>query len=97
MTCTFHPVAKQELLDAAAFYRKQGGKELAKVFAKEIERIALLLDERPGLGVPSGGGRRSFPARKSPYSVIYFSTDAGIEILAIAHQMRRPEYWHGRK
>jgi plasmid stabilization system protein ParE len=94
---SLHPEATRELEAALAFYREQGGIGLARAFLLEFERVATLLVSNSGFGTPTTGGRRSFPLRRFPYSLIYRSTGEGIRILVVGHQHRRPAYWSGRK
>jgi toxin ParE1/3/4 len=97
VTYSFHPEAVAELEEALEFYREQGGIGLARAFFAEFERVAVLLVSNPGFGTPMTGGRRSFPLRRFPYSLIYRSTGTEIRILVVGHQHRRPGYWSGRK
>lgn len=96
MTYSLHPEAAKELEDAFTFYREQGGVGLAHAFLAEFERVATLLVSNPDFGTPSRGGRRSFPLRRFPYSLIYRATTADVCILVVGHQHRRPGYWRGR-
>lgn len=96
MTYSLHPEAASELEDAFNFYREQGGLKLAQAFLNEFERVATLLASNPDFGTPSSGGRRSFPLRRFPYSLIYRSLSANLRILVVGHQHRKPGYWRGR-
>lgn len=84
-------------MEAFAFYRAEGGDAIARVFLKEVGRVAELLVANPEFGTPAGGARRSYPLRRFPYSLIYRATVDGIHILVVGHQHRRPGYWRGRK
>ena len=96
MTYSLHPEAARELEDAFNFYREQGGSRLAQAFLAEFERVAILLVSNPDFGTPSSGGRRSFPLRRFPYSLIYRGLSADVRILVVGHQHRKPGYWRGR-
>ena len=96
MTYSLHPEAARELEQALAFYRDQGGIGVARAFLVEFERVGELLVLNPGFGTPTTGGRRSFPLRRFPYSLIYRSTGKVIRILVVGHQHRRPGYGSGR-
>ena len=96
MTYSLHPEAARELEQALAFYRDQGGIGVARAFLVEFERVSKLLVLNPGFGTPTTGGRRSFPLRRFPYSLIYRSTGKVIRILVVGHQHRRPGYGSGR-
>ena len=89
--------ADRELTEGAQFYSREGSKEVAEAFVDEFERVAALLCIQPQLGAQWGNGRRRFPLRKFPYSVIYYLRDDELRIVAIAHHRRRPEYWSGRR
>jgi plasmid stabilization system protein ParE len=52
VTYALHPEATGELEEALAFYREQGGIELARAFLAEFERVATLLVSNPGFGTP---------------------------------------------
>ena len=96
MIYLLHPEAAKELEDAFTFYREQGGNRLAHAFLSEFERVAQLLLSNPDFGTPSTGGRRSYPLRRFPYSLIYRATIDNIRILVVGHQHRRPGYWRSR-
>lgn len=97
MTAAFNPEAWQELLDAAAYYQERGGDDLEHAFLKEMERITDLLDAHPEFGKITSAKRRSYSAKRFPYTFIYRATDTGIRILAVVHQSRKPGYWRGRQ
>ena len=96
MTYSLHPEAAGELEQALAFYRDQGGIGVARAFLVKFERVSKLLVLNPGFGTPTTGGRRSFPLRRFPYSLIYRSTGKDVRILVVGHQHRRPGYGSGR-
>lgn len=96
MKYSFQKDARQELQDAASYYKKQGGNELAQLFIKEIHRIINLLLEKPDFGKLTTDGHRRCLAKRFPYTVIYAVSGSQIIILAIAHQQRKPDYWRGR-
>jgi plasmid stabilization system protein ParE len=92
-----HPEAEQDIADALDFYAAQAGPEIAKRFLGEFERVANLLVEHPGLGTPSTQGRRVFPLRVFPYSVVYRNLDKGVRIIVVRHQRRKPGYGGARQ
>lgn len=92
-----HPLAAQELAEAARFYKERAGSALVRSFLAEFERVANLLCSNADFGTPLEGGRRSFPLRRFPYSLIYRTKPEGdLLILAVGHQSRRPGYWRRR-
>lgn len=90
------PDAEEELGQAAAYYRDQASAAVATAFLAEFERAARLIVEHRGLGTPTLDGRRLLPLRRFPFSLLYRTTEQDILISAVAHQRRRPGYWHGR-
>lgn len=97
MTRSIHRLAEGDLSEAFRFYRREGGKGIAARFLSEFERIARLLEQHPGLGTPTEGGRRVHPLVGFPYSIIYREDQEGIRILVVRHQHRDPEFGKGRE
>ena len=97
MSLTLHRDAERDLGNAARFYRIEAGRGVAERFLAEFESIAVLLEANPGLGMPTGDDRRSFPLHGFPYSIIYRPVDSGIRILVVRHQHRAPEYGTERR
>jgi plasmid stabilization system protein ParE len=96
MTYSLHPGAEQDIADALDFYAEHAGPVVAARFLDEFERVARLLIEHPDVGTPTTKGRRIFPLRVFPYSVVYRSLDAGIRIIVVRHQHRKPNHGGGR-
>ena len=97
MNVLLHPEAAAELGEAASFYAERAHRELGLAFIAEFERSINLLSERPELGALWRGTARRLPLRRFPYSVIYRLIDGTIQVLAVAHQRRRPGYWRKRQ
>lgn len=92
MTYSLHPGAEQDIADALDFYTENAGLLVTQRFLDEFERVAKLLVTSPGLGTPTTKGRRAFPLRVFPHSVVYRSHEAGIRIIVVRHQHRKPGY-----
>jgi toxin ParE1/3/4 len=88
MIYTLHPGAEHDIANALDFYSEQAGPVAAERFLGEFERVAKLLVEHPGLGIPMTRGRRTFPLKVFPYSVVYRNLESSIRIL-IANQRGR--------
>ena len=97
MTYSLHPGAEQDIADALDFYTGQAGLLVAQRFLDEIERVAGLLVTHPGFGTLTTKGRRVFRLRVFPYSVVYRNLEAGIRIIVIRHQHRKPGYGGARR
>ena len=87
--------AERELMGAVEHYegRRTG---LGGEFLDEVERVAALLVAFPNLGVPVSDIRREALLNRFPYRLVYDLDDAGIRVIAVAHQKQRPGYWHWR-
>ena len=97
MNYSLHSLAERDLRNAAAFYRDQAGQQVANHLLDEFKRVAQLLSMYPGIGTPISRGRRTFPLRVFPYSVVYRQTKPGIHVLIVRHQRRKPGYGGGRR
>lgn len=97
MTYSLHPGAEHDIANALDFYSEQAGTVIAERFLEEFERVAKLLVERPSLGTPTTKGRRTFPLKVFPYSVVYRNLESSIRILVVRHQHRKPGYAGGRR
>lgn len=97
MTYSLHRGAELDLLEAARFYRREGGTQLANRFLSEFERVAELLVRFPGVGTPADDHRRAHPLQDFPYSVIYRERDGHIRILVIRAHLRDPEHGESRR
>ena len=92
--------ARNELRAVIAWYEdKQPG--LGGEFFAEVERIFRLIERHPGFGVsvprvPIEMGRGRLPLRRFPYTVIYREAEVEIQIIAFAHNSRKPGYWSSR-
>lgn len=97
MTYVIHTGAEKDIAHAIDFYVEQAGIKVAARFLDEFERVANLLIENPGLGTPAKSGRRTFPLRVFPYSVVYRHLDNDLLILVVRHQRRKPGYGEARR
>ena len=89
--------ADRELTEGALFYAREGNAEVALAFIAEYERVLELLCIHPELGAPWRNGRRRFPVRKFPYSIVYYIRGEEVRVVALAHHRRKPGYWAARK
>jgi plasmid stabilization system protein ParE len=97
MTYSLHRGAELDLLEAARFYRQEGGAKLANRFLSEFERVAKLLAEFPGIGTPADDLRRVHPLQDFPYSVIYRESGGHVRVLVVRAHLRDPEHGESRR
>ena len=95
----FGPEAIAELSDATRWYeQRRAGLGLA--FLAAVDAAVESLKRWPRSGAPIAGLDspviRRVPVSTFPYHLAYLTTDDQIEVLAIAHDRRRPIHWSSR-
>ena len=97
MIASVSPEADRELSEGAIYYAREADADIGRAFIREYERALELLCGNPRLGAIWRNGRRRFPLRKFPYSIIYYLDGADLRVIALAHHRRKPTYWSSRK
>ena len=92
MKLSLHPAAEQDLLEAAAFYEREGSPAVAARFVAEFKRLTRLLLEQPDIGSPRSKGRRGFAMNIFPYTLIYRAGTDEITVLVVKHDLKRPGF-----
>ena len=95
MRLTFHPEARDEFLAAAAYY-DAAVPGLGNRFLVAVRRATDLVLTHPTSGTPRSSGARRTLVTGFPYDVVYQVRESVVEVLAVAHQRRRPGYWRER-
>ena len=91
-----HPKAEAELAEAAQFYnRRRPG--LGGEFWEEVDARVVVLAEQPDRFRQLEDDVRQCSLRRFPYVILYRQTVAGVQILALKHHARHPDYWKHRK
>jgi toxin ParE1/3/4 len=95
----FGPEATSELEDAVRWYEQQHA-GLGLAFLTAVDDAVESIARWPRAGAPVAGLEtldiRRVPVSRFPYHVAYLVTEEQIDVLAIAHDRRRPLYWSGR-
>jgi plasmid stabilization system protein ParE len=96
MSYFFHPAAEAEYLESVAYYEsKRPG--LGAMYLAEFERVMHLICEAPHRNaVDRRPDVRRMRMKKFPFSVLYREHAGSVQVLAVAHHRRRPQYWLGR-
>jgi len=97
MAYEFHPAAEAEYLESIAFLEsKQSGAGVA--FFYEFELKMKIVCANPELyRIECAPDIRHANLNKFPYSIIIYRIKQNkIQILAVAHQRRKPLYWMDR-
>ncbi len=96
MNYYFHPTAEEEHLDTVAYYEsKRPG--LGATYLVEFENILEDICDNPHrypIELKPDIQRRRM--EKFPFTVLFRSVSGSIQILAVAHNRKRPIYWLGR-
>jgi plasmid stabilization system protein ParE len=87
--------AKEEMNASARFYEQQLP-GLGHRFLDEVDRGIRAIREHPESAPAIHSEIRRKLIRHFPFALLYRITPAGIVILAVMHQHRRPDYWKGR-
>lgn len=92
----FHPAAEAEFLELVGYYESRVP-GLGDALVGEFEALVNLVCESPqAWQVEAEPDIRRAPLHRFPLSLIYREQGHIIQILAIAHERRRPQYWLGR-
>ncbi len=87
------------MVEAARWYETHRT-GLGLEFLDAVDAAVAGIGETPRMGslVPGVSDRtiRRRPVRRFPYHVVYMELSDRLQILAIAHDRRRPGYWAGR-
>lgn len=91
----FHPDAKQELEFSIKFYNSQviG---LGYDFLEEVEHSIEIIKRFPKCGKILKNHVRQLVLQRFPYMILYNFKENQINIVAVAHQKQKPDYWKKR-
>lgn len=93
MRIWFHPAAEVEHLDHVAYYESRQT-ELGAGYLAEFETVLAAMEDGPKRFplVGTASVRRVY-LRRFPITVLFRESGGGLQILAVAHKRRRPNYW----
>ncbi len=96
----FDSEAEAELRGAIEWYEEERA-GLGDEFWSEVQQVLRLIGEHPSLGgkisrVRIQGSVRRLLVRRFPYFVIYRERPDHLQVIAVAHQSRRPGFWRRR-
>jgi toxin ParE1/3/4 len=90
-----HPAALAELGSAVGWYLKRNQTAAVK-FSDEVDRAMDLIIESPTRWPIGEHGTRRVVLRRFPFAIIYREKQSAVQVLAIAHGHRQPNYWKER-
>ena len=92
----FLAAARDEVREAFDWYQARSVRA-AERFLAEIDRAIGFICEAPGdLWPVFEGVTRRYILHGFPYSIVYREVTGTVQVIAIAHHTRRPDYWHAR-
>jgi hypothetical protein len=92
----FHPAAEAEYLESIAFYESKCP-GLGATYLAEFERVMQTICEaRHRNPVEKDRDVRRMRMKRFPFAVLYRESAGAVQVLAVAHHWRRPQYWLGR-
>jgi plasmid stabilization system protein ParE len=90
-----HPEALAEARETYLWYRERS-LGAAELFTAELDRAIESISEAPRRWPAYLLGTRRFLLHRFPYAVIYRERRERIQVVAVAHGRRRPDYWKAR-
>jgi hypothetical protein len=96
MTYVFHPAAEIEYLESIAYFEsKKPG--LGATYLEDFERIMKNICQAPHrYPIEKQPDIRRVKMNKFPYFILFRESSNIVQVLAVAHYRRRPQYWLGR-
>jgi len=95
LSVVFHRLAMEEAEAAYAWYAEQNP-AAAEMFLVDLDVSVARVQEAPEVWPRFRRKCRRFVFRRFPFNLIYRVLPDRIEVVAVAHQRRRPLYWRGR-
>jgi plasmid stabilization system protein ParE len=96
MRISYHPSARRESLSIVDWYLANTDKKIAERFAYVLAKTQSLIQKYPLVGTILDRGTRQQVLANFPYSIVYRIVENEIQIIAIAHHRRKPNYWYSR-
>jgi len=91
----FHEAATVEFEAAFEWYFERSERAALR-FAREVDRAIALIGNAPGRFPAGISGTRKFLLQGFPFAIVYRELPAAIQVLAVAHGRKRPNYWKAR-
>jgi toxin ParE1/3/4 len=91
----FHTEAEAEILQALEWYAERSA-IAARAFVHELTHVVSLAVRLPETWPKVFGNTRRIVFPRFPFDLIFRLRGETLEIVAVAHQRRRPSYWSDR-
>jgi len=90
-----HTEAEAEVLQALEWYAERSA-VAARAFVQELSHVISLAVRSPEAWPQVSGNTRRILFPRFPFALVFRLRVGTIEIVAVAHQRRRPSYWEDR-
>jgi toxin ParE1/3/4 len=90
-----HTEAEAEILHALEWYAQRSG-VAARAFMQELSSMVALAARSPESWPIRFGNTRHIVFPRFPFDLVFRIKGETVEIVAVAHQRRRPSYWSNR-
>ncbi|MBI2440315.1 MAG: type II toxin-antitoxin system RelE/ParE family toxin [Lentisphaerae bacterium] len=92
-----HPNVYAEMEHSRAWY-EQRAEDLGTEFLVEVERAIQMVRDSPLIWPfrNEDRGIRRYLVHRFPYGVVYRVSNQIIQVIAVMHLRRHPDYWQGR-
>ncbi len=96
MSYYFHPAAEAEHLESVAYFEsKRAG--LGASYLAEFEKIMGIVCKTPHrYPVEKYPDVRCIRMKRFPFTILFREAFGTVQVLAVAHNRRRPQYWLSR-
>ncbi len=91
----FFEEASEEAEEARRWYRQRSGVAEA-AFLEELDHAIAVILDAPQRWPKHLAGTRRYVFRTFPYELVYVLENDVINVVAVAHEKRRPAYWRKR-
>ena len=90
-----HSEAETEILQALEWYAERSA-IAARAFVQELSSMVVLAARSPESWPKSAANTRRIVFPRYPFDLVFRIRGETVEIVAVAHQRRRPAYWQYR-
>ncbi len=91
----FHPDARIDAFEAYDWYA-QRSQNVADAFQEELQDAGRAIQQSPERWASYWFGTRRYLMKRYPFAIVYRLATDRIEIMAVAHGRRKPDYWKRR-
>ena len=90
-----HPAAEEELRNAYLWYLEADNR-VAQAFTAEVDHAFEVVAEQPNRWPVLTESIRRYVFPRFPFTLVYREQSTYVEVVAVAHQKKRPGYWRNR-